>query len=132
MDREALAWAGGFFSGEGSTFIHRNVGGRGRLYVRMTITNTSEEALRRFHAAITFGHFWSHPHRIAHYKHVHVWRVNNFEQAQAVLAMLWPFLSAEKRAQAKRVFTTVISDMRIVTPTKRGARGTFVADCCGG
>jgi hypothetical protein len=113
-DRE-LAWAAGFFDGEGTiTYTSRNtlVSGRrraGDLYVGVDqavsphdgIDGTPPPVLVRFAAAMGGGALkgpYHYPPRRPLFK----WYVRN-DEADRVLALLWPFLSATKRRQALAV-----------------------------
>lgn len=107
IDREELAWAAGFFDGEGSTMSVD----RARQYPWLTITQggTLEEPPRvlvRFRAAVGgVGYitgpevFEDHPHWQPRW----VYRVIGFELVQAVIALQWHHLGPVKRAQARAV-----------------------------
>lgn len=98
IDREALAWAAGFFEGEGSTYIGQHARRR-RGYLKMSIGQKHREALDRFHAAIGgLGNVTFNPSRPAS---PYSWNAGRYEHCQAVLAMLWPFMGQVKRDQAR-------------------------------
>ena len=102
IDRERLAWAGGFFSGEGCCHISTNTYGRKRKYLRLTVVNTSKQALDRFYGSIgRLGGMNEVPYQRGNYKPTYQWRVANFEEAQQVICLLWIFLSEEKKHDAK-------------------------------
>lgn len=101
-----LAWAAGFFDGEGTiacSFSHRKTsrdGGNRTLQIQ--IGQTDPFVLRRFQKAVgglgvVYGPY-SRPNGRA--KKIWFWSVANFEHVQAVVAMLWKFLSPIKRQQA--------------------------------
>ena len=108
LDREALAWAGGFFSGEGCTVLHRYKPGckNKKPYPSVYINQTSVEELERFNSAIGFlgivrGPF--KPTSPLSRKMQYIVQAYGFIKTQAITAMLWPFLSTAKQEQATAV-----------------------------
>lgn len=102
-----LAWAAGFFDGEGHTgYLHSPSGG-GRS-VQMTVPQTETTTLERFHAAVGgLGRVSTRPHH--HAKHPNWssrwdWRCWRKDDVRAVFEMLRPYLSWPKQAQALRAF----------------------------
>jgi hypothetical protein len=105
LDQEELAWAGGFFSGEGSTYFRRNKRRNGKSYGGPAIEITqcgSAETLIRFNAAVgnlltLYGPYYNRANTNRPY-----WQlsIGAFEKVQAVLAMIWPWLSTIKQEQA--------------------------------
>lgn len=114
--REELAWAAGFFDGEGSTHIETRMG-RGantdatyiRLYLDISQCTETEgsppEVLVRFQKAllpiysvIAGPYIRSHRHK----NHRDIWRlrVDTHEDIQATASRLWPWLGNVKREQA--------------------------------
>jgi hypothetical protein len=99
-----LAWAAGFFDGEGHVSCRPTRNSRSRAYrMYVQISQTDPEPLLRFKAAVhgvgvTHGPFMP---KGPQWSPVWTYRANRFEQAQAVLAMLWPFLSGPKRRAAQ-------------------------------
>ncbi len=83
-----LAWAAGFFDGEGYT----TTSGR---YLQVGITQKDTRTLDRFLAAVGLGSV-THPVRIS------CWRANGAD-AYRVMEKLWPALSAPKREQFLRI-----------------------------
>jgi hypothetical protein len=100
-NREELAWAAGFFDGEGSTC--GGVSRKGAAWLTMPIhqlTDSSDDpnssTLERFRNAVGgLGRIYERRERAD----MHVWTVGAFEDVQAVGAMLWPFLSQPKQKQ---------------------------------
>lgn len=114
IDREALAWAGGFFSGEGYTglnkFNTKDKKGRDRShykrYPSMNISQTGNgEELHRFNKAV--GNMGTVRGPYGPYsttrKSYYQLTITSFGKVQATIAMLWPFLSIVKQAQANNV-----------------------------
>lgn len=94
--REALAYAAGLFEGEGS--IDANHGRGPALRIGMT----DLEPLEQFIAALGMGHVLG-PYPASHHGKKPIYRVciASAEQAQAALAMMWPWLGPRRRAKAR-------------------------------
>jgi hypothetical protein len=108
LNREELAWAAGFFDGEGSTSLRQIKGGYSGL--TLDIGQKDREVLDRFQAAVGgLGKVYFNPSRPAS---PYSFTTGRFETIQAILAMLWPFLGTLKRAQAFRALTTYWSKSR--------------------
>lgn len=104
MNREELAWAAGFFDGEGCTHVHniRRKTGKHYKYAAISVgqTDESRESLLRLQAL--FGG------TIYRHKDVnHQLRIHGYEKVQAAVAMMWPWLGTIKREQAARVLEEV-------------------------
>lgn len=82
-----LAWAAGFFDGEGWT----TVSGR---YVQIGVTQVEQQPLERFLKAVGWG-------SISRSRRTAAWRVSG-EGAYRVIEALWPYLSDPKREQFLR------------------------------
>lgn len=98
MSRESeLAWAAGFFDGEGSTFFRRRrkSGGMG-----ISISQKERTTLDRFHAAVGgMGVVVEYDKAVPF-----SWTAYRLYEMEAVLSLLWPYLSQPKRQQAMRAF----------------------------
>jgi hypothetical protein len=110
-DREALAWAAGFFDGEGSIYIDRDTRRNGRLYKAPTVSvnqagEHSRDLLERFKSSVGGLGSVTGPYRSKKFptrKEYHQWQACGFMSSQAIIAMLWEFLGPVKRAKATRV-----------------------------
>lgn len=100
MNREELAWAAGFFDGEGSFTHGGNTGPGSGRYAVVRITQTDAAVLHRFRRAVTSIGRVTGPHLTAHRPAFHYCAYGN-EKSQAIGAMLWAFLSPPKRVQFK-------------------------------
>ena len=102
LDKSELAWAAGFFDGEGCSFLH------GKIYPAMEV---QQIAVNDEHVPAVIERFYNATGKIGKlYNRKYDTRrwscaFHGWERAQTVLAMLWPYLSLVKRAQAKEVFT---------------------------
>ena len=114
MDRRELAWAAGFFDGEGCVTF----GKQGSL--TLSISQTHPEVLVRFREAVGAGvvrgpwHQPSKPNANTLYGYV----CTSFEPCQHVYAQLWPFLSSVKKQQ---IIDTVTRWKARPRPRKRRA-----------
>src|SRR5258708_5070125 len=105
IDREELAWAAGFFDGEGSTFCQlKQDRPRYRRQLVVAVGQSGREipeVLQRFQRALLgigkiYGPYIRKGRRLPTWQ----WRALSFEEAQAAIAMLWRFLSPIKQRQA--------------------------------
>lgn len=93
MDRETTAWAGGLFEGEG----HVGRGTKGGVVA--TVGMTDLDAIVRFRRSVGFGKITGPVEREG-FKPMWFWRVSSFENVQATVAMLWPWLGRRRRVAA--------------------------------
>lgn len=94
--REDLAWAAGIFEGEGWISI--------QLYTpAIGITMTDRDVLDKFASVVGGGKVYprgiksSGTGGITAKKFQWAWRVTSFENVQAILAYLWPWLCVRRR-----------------------------------
>ena len=111
---EELAWAGGFFDGEGSTYLEKHRTHAGFVVPRLYVPQSAEVGIApelvRLKAALGGlgaisglrpGKGNSRPHRR--------WRVSAPVDVQLGLHLLWPFIGVVKRAQAQAVLRVIHS-----------------------
>jgi hypothetical protein len=103
VDREKLAWAAGFFDGEGCfSFTDK------AAYASVSIVQVERRPLERFQDAIgglgtIYGpYFKLYPGRMSK-QPWHQYRAYRREHVQAIAALLWFKLGETKRQQAKTV-----------------------------
>jgi hypothetical protein len=113
-----LAWAAGFFDGEGSVLYR----GRKRRELCLTVSQADRRPLDRFAAAIGMpGVRGPYRPRNANGKPYFVFSVAAHTRVQAIVAMLWRFLSEPKRQQASVALTAAVPYLRV--RFIHGARG---------
>jgi hypothetical protein len=111
---EELAWAGGFFDGEGSTYLtkHRTHDGylNAAVEVRQSGWGGVPEALTRFHLALGGAGHLNGPH-VYDWADAPVsrWKCEARDDIQLVIHRLMPFIGPVKRNQAVRVLTVINS-----------------------
>jgi|SRR3989304_8351593 len=102
INKEALAWAAGLFDGEGCTTIS-NRKTRPSGQIRLVIGMTEIEPLRRFYDAVKIGKIYEGKKvRGKSRKVFHRYEAFGFRRTQAVIALLWNWLSQFKKIQARR------------------------------
>lgn len=118
--REELAWAAGFFDGEGNTNAYRK-GGSGPFVLQMSVTQVHRETLERFQRALgglgtIYGPYSTISGRLPQY----TIKIRTHEHIQAAVSMLWPWLCPPKRIQATGAIRDFRSTCRI--PLSEGER----------
>jgi hypothetical protein len=103
---ERLAWAGGFFDGEGSTFAKSEAARPGYRLLNVAVPQRGDaiapKVLTRFMVAMNGMGRISRP-----FNHLYQWRVADDTRARATIALLRPWIGAVKRRQATRAVQTV-------------------------
>ena len=87
-----LAWAAGFFDGEGGTYIQHNA--RKRKYLKIIVGQKHREPLDRIRRIFQCGNITQRANGI------YVWQVCTGDDVHHVLEMMWPYLTEIKRLQA--------------------------------
>ena len=114
IDNYELAWAAGFFDGEGhaaSQLRRRKVQTEGRrtyASIILDIRQIDRQVLDRFRAAVGgLGHIYG-PYKNKNPNANFFWAFEaaKFEDVQAIVAMLWRYLSPIKRAQTRTALVT--------------------------
>ena len=103
--REEIILAAGLFQGEGCfTHMYGNTGHRPPaeryVYFRVSLAMTDREAVERFYKAVGCGKFYGPRTYRGQIQAVWTWFATTFEEVQAVVVMLWPFLGTSKRQKA--------------------------------
>lgn len=100
MDKDnelELAWAAGFFDGEGSTSVEKN-----SASLKTTISQNDPEVLERFLKAVDVGSRIYGPYYYGPKKNPR-WAVQICGKSAIIaVAKLWPYLGSIKRNQALR------------------------------
>ena len=105
IDREELAWAAGFYDGEGSSFARAH-GKGGAKTAGITIGQADPEVLERFCRAVQMGKVCGPygPYGSGT-KSMYYIRIHSHWQVQHVAAALWPWLGTEKKNQFVQALT---------------------------
>jgi hypothetical protein len=111
---EELAWAGGFFDGEGSTYLEKHRTHAGYLVPRVHVTQSSEVgiAAELLRLKATMGGLGTisgvHPAK-GRSRPYRRWRVFTPGGVQLAVHLLWPFIGDVKRRQAQFVLQVINS-----------------------
>ena len=104
MNREELAWAAGFFDGEGWV----GLSGRGKQ-LSIRVVQVDRRVLDRFAAALGLGRVTGpRTRRNPKWRPMYVYQVGGFPITQAIMAMLWRWMSPVKREQFAKASSTVL------------------------
>jgi len=105
LDTHELAWAAGFFDGEGCSSNRRHKEHPSYVGVTVCIGQSNRKPLERFQKAVGGLGRIGGPYFKKHArKPVFRLSFSSFHESQAVIAMLWRWLCEEKRNQAIAVF----------------------------
>ena len=130
---EELAWAGGFFDGEGSTYLEKHRTHAGYFYPVLYVPQAAEigiapELLRLKSAMRGIGNISGVRQDGPDWTPYRRWRVVTPEKVQVALHLLWPFIGEVKRTQAQRVMRTIHSQVDL--PRGNPAFGVAGARYC--
>lgn len=94
MQNTELAWAAGFFDGEGCTSL------KAKRKPCLSVTQKYPECLQRFQAALGLGKIYGPIEQKGN--QIYIFSIQNARGVDTALSLLWPFLSSIKRAQAEK------------------------------
>jgi len=133
-DTHELAWAAGFFDGEGNIRAKLNKQSpRSYYYLAISINQVDPQVLERFRRAVGVGKV-AGPYDRSRYagafsrKPQWTYEAYSFEKIQAVLAMLWKWLSPVKQEQARTAIMEVRSH-RVAVASRWIVRGCIAEGC---
>ena len=122
LDRAELAWAAGFFDGEGSTMLHTDGSRPGYLRLEVVVPQVGHDGLpavllRFQHAVGGLGRICG-PER----DNLYECRSSMRLEALAIVALLWNDLGAVKRRQANEAIKALLNQYESRTVEARGGR----------
>jgi hypothetical protein len=122
LDRTELAWAAGFFDGEGSTMVHTDESRPGYLRLEVVVPQVGHDGLPavllRFQRAVGGLGRIGGPERDDLYECRSSMRLEAF----AIVALLWNDLGAVKRRQANGAIKAFLNQYESRTVEARGGR----------
>lgn len=102
-----IAWAAGFFEGEGCFVYSQTTRNRRSFQRRAVLANTDLEALRNFNAAVGLGKIGAKPRSRtkarAHWKPCWQWVCSHREELAALIEMFQPYLSTRRLEKANQI-----------------------------
>lgn len=108
INKENLAWAAGFYDGEGCMTCCYDVQNRDGTHYRAIKFNISQsgspELLEKFKSIVKFGNIYgplTKNHNTARLPRYSI-RISGFEKCQFITVLLWNYLGNQKRVQAKK------------------------------
>ena len=108
---EELAWAGGFFDGEGSTYLEKHRTHAGYYYPVLYVPQCAEigvaPELLRLKSALGLGNISGLRQDGPDWTPYRRWRVVTALKVQIALHLIWPFIGDVKRNQARQVMKTI-------------------------
>lgn len=108
FDPLQIAWAAGFFDGEGSTIAYFPNKKSRYMRLQATVPQSGQgevpKVLVRFQAAMLGLGKIVGPNEHG----IYVWKSRGLEETQATIAMLWKYLGHVKRAQASAAMAEVV------------------------
>ncbi len=102
VSQTELAWAAGFFDGEGWTSPTNVRGSSAGRSFQIGVGQKDREALERFVRAVGVGRISAERENT-----FHSWRASSAADQLQAITRLWPYLSSPKKTQAREVLTRV-------------------------
>ena len=127
LDQELLAWAAGFFDGEGSTIAKTMAERPNYCQLQVAVPQSGHdgvpEVLTRFRSAALGTGRIEPPNK----DDIYAWRARGRIDAEMILALMWPYLGDVKRAQACDALARVAAQYEHVKRRPPRYVPTFVA-----
>lgn len=106
-DREQLAWAAGFFSGEGCIYSRRNKGkynSCSKLRPYLCVSQCTLPVLVKLQKSLKVGNITGpYQPKTKNSRPYWSWSVGRFEHVLAAVSAMWIFLSREKQEQCASI-----------------------------
>lgn len=102
MNDIELAWAAGFFDGEGTTHLGKSTKGDRFTKPKLTIPQKELECLARFRKALGNRGTIYGPIKQKRDSEIYHYSIQKAKEVDETLTLLWPFLSDVKKNQATK------------------------------
>src|SRR5436190_4137662 len=127
---EELAWAGGFFDGEGSTYLEKHRTHANYYYPVLYVPQCAETGvapeLLRLKSAVGLGNISGLRQDGPDWTPYRRWRVVTVFKVQTALHLIWPFIGDVKRNQARQVMKTVHGQPDLLRATQHSGSPAHV------
>jgi hypothetical protein len=122
MDRNSsspgmlVAWAGGFFDGEGCISLTKRKTLLSACYLRLTLVNTDEETVRKFAQVVSAGYVYG-PARTAspHHRPLWTWHARGSRDIRLTWSTISPWLGNRRLAQFQEKMTLAAPRVQYAT-----------------
>ena len=129
VNREDLAWAAGIHCGEGSVVALKNSHSPTWRGVMLKITqacydgtDNCPEMIRRLQRIFGFGNGYKNCRARGNRRPTWTWETGRFEHVQAAVAMMWEWLTPEKKDQAERRLKEALSSVSLAKRRRSGPK----------
>jgi len=106
VDTHELAWAAGFFDGEGS------IGSYDPQSLRLSVSQKQPELLNRFRDTMWGMGIVVGPYYTQHSNGIYQYQLNGFAKVQQAVALLWPYLGPYKKEQSSKAIAKYLDQWR--------------------
>jgi hypothetical protein len=113
MDEREVAWAAGFYEGEGYFGVKRNPYGHPNA-LRFSIGQRTEEPILKFLAIAGVGKIRHRHLPDGHGKEIWYYEAGKTANALLVIEALWPWLSERRKLQAQRAIDEFMSVRHVI------------------
>lgn len=119
-----LAWATGFYEGEGHISSYKPKGNRNNWTLQLTVAQNHSEPLEWFRDVFGVGKIYQNKNGL------YVYKVSGFENVQYINAMMWPFLSHRRRQQSYKAIKDFLDAYRAPRQTSHGTTRMYSVYHC--
>jgi len=130
--REKLAWAAGFFDGEGNVHygVRRTARGTAQRTIGATVAQSGRERLDHLADVLGVGRVGG-PYQAKNERSqpYHQWAVSRFELVQYVGAAMWPWLGSVKQQQFDHAITSWIAFVPDIALCEHGSERLRCVPC---
>jgi len=92
-----IAWAAGFFEGEGSA-VCTNGGKDSRWQRSLSVTGTDRDTIDRFKSIVGCGAIYTQKRRKEHWKTSYRWHCGKWSSIRNIVFWFYPYMSQRRRA----------------------------------
>lgn len=111
FDRCDLAWAAGFYDGEGSSSAIIN---QGKLLISTSISQVNIEVLCKFQVTVNVGNITGpYKGRTINSRNRWIYTAYGFEKVQYIMCLLWNDLSTVKKNQFKKTIASYVEAIEL-------------------